>query len=383
MSESNRVHYLDNLRALAMLAGVLFHAALAYSPLMHPYWPAADRSRSAWVDVAVWFPHLFRMPLFFAIAGYFAARQVNRRGVAGMLRNRVARVLLPLLLFWPLVSVSIRWLTGQAASTVRNASPVLELLRRSELPSLPPSLTHLWFLYYLMWFYLLVWIAAAGEWKAPAGWIRAWKPAKLLGIAPLLLVPSLASVSAPAPAPESVLPQLWALVFHGLFFVFGYGLYSSASILAELRPYSAWLGIASAGGYAAFLLVLKTQSSRTEVQILGAVLQAYLGVWMTLWCLQAGSYWMNARVAWVRYLADGSYWTYLVHLPLLLAIQYRLLDWDLAWPAKWAISVVATMAACLASYHFGVRRTMLGRLLNGRPTSSAEAGALIAREQRW
>ena len=37
MSEANaRFHYMDNLRALAMLTGVVFHAALAYSVFAHP-----------------------------------------------------------------------------------------------------------------------------------------------------------------------------------------------------------------------------------------------------------------------------------------------------------------------------------------------------------
>ncbi len=37
--ESPRIHYLDNLRAVAMLLGVYLHAALAY----------AEPSRSVWI----------------------------------------------------------------------------------------------------------------------------------------------------------------------------------------------------------------------------------------------------------------------------------------------------------------------------------------------
>ena len=37
-----RIPAFDPLRALAMLAGVLFHAALAYSPMMHGFWPTAS-----------------------------------------------------------------------------------------------------------------------------------------------------------------------------------------------------------------------------------------------------------------------------------------------------------------------------------------------------
>jgi glucans biosynthesis protein C len=362
--DNNRIHYLDNLRALAMFAGVLFHAALAYSPLMHPFWLTADRGQSVWVDVAVWFPHMFRMPLFFAIAGFFAARQVSRRGVGGMLRNRLARVLLPLLIFLPLVSVSIGWFTVQALSTVRNASPLLTLLRRGDLPPMPPQLTHLWFLYYLMWFYLLICIADAAEWKLPAGWIRAWSPATLLGVAPLLLVPSLASVPAPTPAPESLFPQLWALVFYGLFFFSGYGFHSHQQLVSK-RLFPMALPIASLAAYSAFLWLLKTPGGNARALAMAA-LQACVSVWMTLWCLQAGRSWINVPIRWLRFLSDASYWTYVVHLPILFAIQYRLMDWSLPWPLKWAFSVLVTLAACLASYRFAVRGTLVGRLLNGR-----------------
>src|SRR3546814_2774664 len=56
-----RLHYMDHLRALAMLAGVFFHAALAYSPVMNGFFPTADRQTSVWVDAVVWGLHLVRM----------------------------------------------------------------------------------------------------------------------------------------------------------------------------------------------------------------------------------------------------------------------------------------------------------------------------------
>jgi len=364
--DTNRLHYLDNLRALAMLAGVLFHAALAYSPLMHNYWLTADRGQSGWVDAAAWFLHLFRMPLFFAIAGFFAARLVTQRGVGGMLNNRVARVLVPLVLFWPLVTAAIGWLAERAASSVRNPPPLLELLRRSDLPALPLTLAHLWFLGYLLAFYLLIWIAVTAEWKVPASWALPATPARLLGLAPLLLAPALASVSAPTPAPEGLLPQLWAIVFYGAFFFFGYALHFRPLLLSSILPGQAALAIASVAAYALFLWVLKAQSRQLGAHLAAALLQAYISVWMTVWCLRAAQAWLDTRRGWLRYLADGSYWTYLVHLPVVFAIQFQLLDWEAGWLLKWAVSVLATLIVCLASYHFAVRGTVLGRVLNGR-----------------
>src|SRR3546814_3362750 len=87
-----RLHYMDHLRALAMLAGVFFHAALAYSPVMSGFFPTADRQTSAWVDVVVWGLHLVRMPLFFLVAGFFAAWVIDRRGGTALARQRVRRI---------------------------------------------------------------------------------------------------------------------------------------------------------------------------------------------------------------------------------------------------------------------------------------------------
>jgi glucan biosynthesis protein C len=349
-----------------MFAGVLFHASLAYSPLMHPYWLTADRGQWVGVDVAVWFLHLFRMPLFFVIAGFFAAWQVARRGVGGMLRNRVARILIPLVLFWPLVTGSIGWFTEQAAREVTQASPVLALIREDALPPLPPSLTHLWFLYYLLWFYVLIWVVTAAEWRVDVSRIWTGPALGVVVLAPVLQIAPLVSVTAPTPAPDSFLPQLWALAFYGLFFAFGYNLHEHPHWLVRLRPLAPALGVASLGAYTAFLWVLDARSAEPLLHLGAAALQACVSVWMTLWSLQAGSIWLNMQVGWLRYLSDASYWTYLVHLPVLFAVQYQLLDLELPWPIKWGIGVGVTLAICLGSYHLAVRRTWLGRLLNGK-----------------
>lgn len=60
-----RVHYLDNLRAFAMMLGVLLHAGLAYANPAQSIWIATDTTSSTAVDAGIWYIHLFRMSLFF------------------------------------------------------------------------------------------------------------------------------------------------------------------------------------------------------------------------------------------------------------------------------------------------------------------------------
>ena len=67
-----------------------------------------------------------------------------------------------------------------------------------------------------------------------------------------------------------------------------------------------------------------------------------------------------------RYFSDASYWFYLAHLP----IQFQILNWfgEEAWHPvlKFSLYVLGAIAVLLPSYHFLVRPTRLGWLLNGR-----------------
>ena len=373
MQHADRIHAMDNLRALAMLAGVVFHAALAHSPLMHMIWPPADAGRSVLVDVVAWFLHMFRMPLFFVVAGYFAALLVARRGIGGLFRNRCARVLLPLLLFLPIVLSSMHWLTVEAAGNVMHPSPALAWIRgyideHGALPS-APGWAHLWFLFYLLLFTVLVWVVSALELGRVGSRIANLHPGWLAALVPLLLAPALASIGIPWPAPEFVIPALWALAFFGVYFALGYQLFHRVDMLERLRPLSPVLLVAAVAAYA--LLFWSTDGfaagrPTSQRHFVHALLEACAGFWMTLWCLLAARRWLAGRSATMRWLADASYWVYLVHVPLLFAIQYRLLDLQLHWTTKFAIATVTTLALSFASYQLLVRHTVIGSLLNGK-----------------
>ncbi len=67
-----------------------------------------------------------------------------------------------------------------------------------------------------------------------------------------------------------------------------------------------------------------------------------------------------------RYLADSSYWVYLLHLPLVMALQVALSSIALPGLVKLAIILAASFAILLGSYHLLVRNTWIGAWLNGR-----------------
>ena len=68
----------------------------------------------------------------------------------------------------------------------------------------------------------------------------------------------------------------------------------------------------------------------------------------------------------LRYLADASYWLYIIHLPIVMALQVALSQLD--WPGliKFAVILLIAIPSMLASYHLMVRFTFIGAVLNGR-----------------
>jgi peptidoglycan/LPS O-acetylase OafA/YrhL len=94
-ARGDRRHDLDALRAFAMLLGITLHATLSFFPSP---WPVQDTRQSLLYGLFVALVHGFRMPLFFLVSGCFTMLVYRRRGLAALLSQRMARILLPLVL---------------------------------------------------------------------------------------------------------------------------------------------------------------------------------------------------------------------------------------------------------------------------------------------
>lgn len=382
MGSHSRVHYMDNLRAYAMLLGVFFHAALAYSPMLNQIWLAADSQHSVLMDIFAYFSHTFRMPLFFLIAGFFAALLIEKRGENGMLKHRLLRITLPFVIFLPLVIISFALLVGWALENVEHKSPMLNLFammsQLPEPPQPPLTTTHLWFLYQLTFFYLVTYVLA--KW-VKLDWTRhlIHSPKLLIFAGPLLLVPALMTQHAPLAAPEQFVPQLWSFGFFGLFFLFGWALYKQESLLNTLAPYATWLFLVSCIAYAWFYSMLPKGISMQEImtlvatppeltlqQFILASLQAYMGFYMSIVALVYGRQFLNKPNVVSRVISNSSYWIYIIHLPVLWMIQFTLLDTELPLMVEFLISSLGTILIGLISYLLIVKSTPVGWLLNGR-----------------
>ena len=379
---SQRLHYMDNLRALAMFIGVLFHAALAYSPLLHNLWFTTGAQSSPLIDIVSFFTHLFRMPVFFLISGFFALMLIQKRGLSGFLKNRTLRIFIPFIIFLPLLTVAIMASLGWAIDNVENLSPLLSFFKMmQDIPDTPPSpisTMHLWFLYYLFIFVILTAILYESKFFKIALLGRITSPKFILTIFPLLLVPALFTVVSPHPAPDKWYPELWSFGFYGLFFLLGSLIFIKQEVLEQFNKYKHGLLLVSIAAYAYFYSTLpKTISTEMIMFMMSgmkmelshlpvAIAEAYISVYMTLYCLILGRQYLNKQNKVLKLISDSSYWVYLIHFPLLLIIQFYLLDVEMNMWIEFIISSFLTFGIGIFSYIILVRHTPIGWLLNGK-----------------
>jgi glucans biosynthesis protein C len=392
METNERLHALDALRAFALFLGIYFHASLSYMPGLEE-WVVTDTSTSPAIWLVSGFSHLFRMSLFFFIAGYFARLVYHRKGFGYFVRDRARRIALPLLMFLPVML----WLLGAIW-----AWGAREMGR--PLPDPPPigwryfPLTHLWFLYYL----LLMYVAAlAGRQLVVrlldrSGRVRQFLDKALLTLLkkrvapfafglPLALVALAAPEWNPAtgiPTPDrSLIPQLIPMVGFGSAFVVGWLCQRSMATLttmAERTTSSVWITLACF----AMTVVLGFIVGKGQVPapwLPAARFVAGLVVALTFW------YWNLFLVGFAlnrlsapshlrRYWADSSYWLYIAHLPLVTALQVIALQVDWHWSIELALILAISVGLLLLSYKYFVRSTWLGAILNGarRPPLAPE-----------
>src|SRR5204863_5259814 len=58
-----------------------------------------------------------------------------------------------------------------------------------------------------------------------------------------------------------------------------------------------------------------------------------------------------------RYIADASYWLYLIHLPIVMALQVAPARLDWPWPVKFAGLLAVAFPLMFASYQLMVRHS--------------------------
>ena len=381
---SIRYHGLDALRGMAMLLGIVLHAALPYMPNVEAFWPA-DEISSHVINTIFQFIHIWRMPLFFILAGFFANLIISKKSWRSWWGNRFLRIALPIIVFFPVMSLTLPWIFkyGKTGDFIFFYSDVGQPF-------------HLWFLWQLMIFVIstaifrLPYLLGVGVLKALnriglgfIGNVFGESKSALSSILfrsrfPIVFIILCSVINLPTQGELIVNP-----IASGLYFVIGYSLYGNASLFTFLKAH--WRHYFLAGLVAFTLyMILESKNLVTDIystdmkgdEYLKAISEPFAIIIVSIKIIcgvlfsyafiglaekRFGSY--NAKL---RFISDGAYWMYLIHLPIVTFITFFMFNFHMPIEIKFLIAIVMTSIICLGTYKYFVRSTPIGILLNGR-----------------
>lgn len=385
--DERRYFGLDALRGGMMMLGIVLHAAWLYLASPPPTIPLpTDRNNSVVFDVIFSFIHSFRMPTFFVLAGFFSALLTEKRGLWGTYKDRARRVLAPLAVgivtILPLTGLimldfmlSARFATHDLIPDRGAISALRDEMAAQGVPTGRPALGHLWFLYYLCFFYLLIPLCRflVQHSLSFEDRLRRWL------VSPFMLLP-LALYTAATLWPyhggqvhEGFIyfkPHLPSLVYYGSFFVLGYAFHHYREFLHSLPR-----KVPSCAMLAAILFPVALYASQLDNGARGARLALHLGAvlanglctWALIYLfLGSALRFFDRGSPWILYVSQSSYWVYLVHLPLVFLAGWWLVQFDFPSPLKFLLVCGFTTVVAFATFHYWVQKTWLSDFLHGR-----------------
>jgi glucans biosynthesis protein C len=378
MSEQKRIHGLDALRGIAMILGIFLHGAITYKAgfpygeLIHD-----DQAEFYFFDWFHLFINSFRMQLFFILAGFFAGLMIKKIGTKSFINNRFRRVAIPLAIAYftilPATLAPVIYFNNRASEPWFHVQQFLADFYSMHFH----GLIHLWFLYDLIWFYVaalaLCWITKkffknGMEQTNTSAFLL--QPPVFIGIT--ILLASVISQLYKEPVLTiwtGLITPIPQLLYYGFFFSVGWFIEKHRSLLDHFgRTYKFQLVMA-------FLLSLANAAILNLHFING--MQPWEGalyrfslsiqtIFFSFGLIGLFNTVFSASSSAGRYLAMSAFWVYLIHNPIVLTTQVMLVESFVPPVLRFPVVIVVTIILCYTSYHFLVRNTSIGVMLNGK-----------------
>ncbi|MBI1177453.1 acyltransferase family protein [bacterium] len=385
---NDRLDYLDAVRAFALLLGIVFHASVSFMPFFIG-WAVMDISTSSFVSQFMLVSHSFRMELFFLIAGYFSHMTFHRKGAGVFINSRLMRIAIPFVVGWFLLKplVISGWVMG--AESMRGDVNILNGLRVAvqnviQSPNELFTGSHLWFLYYLLLVTAMalalraMTIPGSKLYSRATNWadqMIAWLTSSrfswfALSVPTACCLWFMSNWGMDTPD-KSLVPHVPVLCVYGGFFVVGWLLHRQPKLIERFARLTAGRFMLCCGSVVATIVLSRYQAHLGHPNIISIHAGFAVSYAMMMWslvCLTIGLFkrLFDRPSKAVRYIADSSYWLYLVHLPIVIWLQIAFAELPFHWALKLTAISLLSVGISLVLYDLFVRSTLIGKTLNGR-----------------
>ncbi len=362
-----RIIFLDNLRSFALLLGLVFHSAIIYAETIG--YALKSPERSTILDDFCFFVHSFRMPLFFFLSGFFSEMIWVQKGSREYWKTRSLRLVVPflsgVLLFAPIQYYITDQVNGKDTS-------LIEFYWRYWTGA-EYGLSHLWFLYYLI-FYCILLVFIPGKNSFLRFPNRKNSEYLFLFFCITLGIALLGHSFFPKGWKFLKLDMYLFLYYFGFFFS-GILAYKNRAIFHETnlgRRYKILIFLIAFSLLGIFEYYEKTDPL-WRVYFWGGTLKRFIHIsissataWIFIYFfIELFKRFFNSENAFTIYLRDCSLPVYLIHHPVSLVVGYHLLYSDLDLPYKFLIHLLLVFLISFLVYDSFVRVSPIWRVLLG------------------
>ena len=378
--KKTRRYYLDWLRVIAIFGLIMVHV----SAMFDPYPITAVKGRPSFVLILFsTFLHEWRLAILFIVSGagsYFALGSLTARQ---FIVARFKRIVIPLIA-GTLIVVPIHLYYFQFYRNPGYPKSYFEFYRTIIWRFLHDGVfgatreslhwAHLWFLAYLFVSALValpLFIYLRGQGRPQLSKLAnvLEKPGAIFLLAlPIVLIETTLRAKFIGRS-LIIIDDMDSFCLYLVLFIYGFIIISEERIRVVIernRKVALILGLTTSLVYllitfSSYLPVRGYNLRWTMFMVLRAV-----NIWF--WCVAVigyGSKYLNFNHKALPYANQAVYPVYIIHLPIATAIAYRVVQWNIGWPAQFVLIVVGTLAVSLLLYEFIIRRTKVTRYLFG------------------
>lgn len=237
-----------------------------------------------------------------------------------------------------------------------------------------------WFLWFLVWLIGVFAVAVSilpklGIPSLPRGWILS--SSRLLWLVPLSFVPGwfmgFGNGEFGPDTAMGILPMPHVLLYYAVFFFFGVLYYEAEDSEGHLGSCWRWslpvtlllvfpLALECATGTFGWRDRLIPSGFEKPISVFFQSLYAWLMCFGVMGLFRSC---LTRESSTLRYLSDSSYWLYLAHLPLTIVAQALISQLPGSYWIKLPLLSLILILFLLLTYHYLVRYTWIGRMLNG------------------
>jgi len=171
---------------------------------------------------------------------------------------------------------------------------------------------------------------------------------------------------------SGLIPRWASFLVYGMYFTMGWFLHRQPALIDQFRRFRK-INLVMALVLILSLIVMNLTYQGGLLKLNANLMLAIVNSVYNLASITAVIAFIGYMLSWfsqpsknMRFLSDGAYWGYLIHMPIVCFLQDLVQPYPWHWTIKLLIIFAPTCLILWATYKYWVRSSWMGQLLNGK-----------------